>query len=359
MNDIALVREAAPEAPPLTTDVRNAARAALLAEIDGARPRSRRAPSRKVRWRIGVGVVAVAASWAAAVVIAAPDGPGTPADSVRLVDFSVPTFPLSLDPEPVGLRPAFDGDGDGASIASYDDATGENGFTIYVGEDEPEGNGPDDGAPGYEELGTHDVSLGDDDAEVLTYQRDWCVEEFDDPGQACRTEIRRFAWLSWERQDDQWVSILGHGGYASAERLQTVAGSLVDRPQPATLDIGVAPDGWEIQGYKMGRVLTLVNSEYEQQSLSVHIPLPEDVIPADRVRESIMGPIGPQLDVTVNGRPAQLVRVDVGYVVDGHRYEGWHLQAQFADGTTFVVQAPEAFTQQQVLELAESVTHNS
>jgi len=109
----------------------------------------------------------------------------------------------------------------------------------------------------------------------------------------------------------------------------------------------------------MGRVLTLVNSRYEQQSLSVHIPLPEEVIPADRVRESIMGPIGPQLDVTVNGRPAQLVRVDVGYVVDGHRYEGWYLQAQFEDGTTFVVQAPEAFTKDQVLELAESVTHNT
>jgi hypothetical protein len=138
-----------------------------------------------------------------------------------------------------------------------------------------------------------------------------------------------------------------------------VAGSLVDRPQPATLDIGLAPDGWSIAAYKMGRVLTLVNDAHEAQDLTVHIPLPEDVIPADRVRESIGGPIGPQLDVTVNGRPAQLVRVDIGYEVDGHRYEGWYLQAQFENGTTFVVQAPEAFTQEQVLELAESVTHNS
>ena len=358
MNDIALLREAAPEAPPLTTDVRYAARAALMAEIDAAaRPRRVRMPSRKVRWRVGVGAVAVAASWAAAVVIAAPDTVGPPPDSVRLVQFHVPTFPLSLDPAPAGLRPAFDGNGDGADIASYDDAAGANGFTIYVGQDEPEGNGPDDGAPGYEQLGVADVSLGDDDAEVVTYQRDWCVE---DTGQGCsKMEPRRFAWLSWERRDDQWVSILGQGEYASAEQLRTVAGSLVDRPQPATLDVGLAPDGWSIRAYKMGRVLTLVNDAYEAQELTVHIPLPEDVIPADQVRESIMGPIGPQLDVTVNGRPAQLVRVDVGYVVDGHRYEGWYLQAQFEDGTTFVVQAPEAFTQQQVLELAESVTHNT
>jgi hypothetical protein len=358
MNDIALLREAAPEAPPLTTDVRWSARAALMAEIDAADGHGRmRLPSRKVRWRVGVGVVAVAASWAAAVVIAAPDELGPPPGSVRLVEFHVPTFPLSLDPEPPGMRRAFDGDGDGATIASYDDATEQNGFTIYVGEDEPEGNGPDDGAPGYEQLAVDDVPVGEDDAEAVTYERDWCVEDGD---QGCaRTETRRFAWLSWERQDDQWVSILGHGDYAGAEQLRAVAGSLVDRPQPATLDIGVAPDGWSVQFYKMGRVLTLVNDAYEAQDLTVHVPLPEDVIPADRVRESIMGPIGPQLDVTVNGRPAQLIRVDVGYVVDGHRYEGWYLQAQFEDGTTFVVQAPEAFTEDQVLELAESVTHNA
>lgn len=185
--------------------------------------------------------------------------------------------------------------------------------------------------------------------------RDWCVEDTDE---GCTIERRRFAWLSWERQDDQGVSILGHGDYATAEQVGTVAGSLVDRPQPAILDIGLAPEGWSIAAYKMGRVLTLVNDAHEAQDLTVHIPLPEDVIPADRVRESIMGPIGPQLDVTVNGRPAQLVRVDIGYEVDGHRYEGWYLQAQFENGTTFVVQAPEAFTQEQVLELAESVTHN-
>lgn len=358
MNDITLLREAGPEAPRLTHGTRSAARAALLDEIEGTRTARRfRLPSPTVRWRVGVGVVAVAASWAAAVVIAAPDGPGTPADSVRLVEFHVPTFPLSLDPAPVGMRPAFDGSGDGATIASYDDPTGSNGFTLYVGEDEPEGNGPDDGAPGYELLDVDEVRLGDEDAEVLTYEREWCVE---DGGAGCaRTEVRRFAWLSWERREDQWVSILGHGDYATAAELRTVADSLVDRPQPATLSVGLAPEGWSIRAYKMGRVLTLVNDSAEAQELSVHIPLPQDVVPADQVRASIMGPIGPQLDVTVHGRPAQLVRVDIGYVLDGHRYEGWYLQAQFEDGTTFVVQAPEAFTQAQVLALAESVTHNT
>lgn len=352
MNDLTLLREAGPDAPPLSPAARAAARAALLAEIEGPAPRRR--PSRRLVVRTGVAAVAVAAAWAAAVVIAAPDGPGTPATSVTLVDFRMPTFPLSLDPAPAGLRPAFDGDGNGATIASYDDAAMENGFTVYVGEDEPEGNGPEDGAPGYELLDVDEVALGDDEVEAVTYARDWCVE---DTPTGCVTERRRFAWLSWERRDDQWVSLLGHGDYADAERLQEVAGSLVDRPQPATLDVGLAPEGWSIRAFKMGRVLTLVNDAYEAQELTVHVPLPEDVIPADRVRESIDGPIGPQLDVTVNGRPAQLVRVDIGYVVDGHRYEGWYLQAQSEDGTTFVLQAPEAFTQEQVLEFAEQVTY--
>ena len=124
------------------------------------------------------------------------------------------------------------------------------------------------------------------------------------------------------------------------------------------LQISVAPAGWSVEGYKDDRILSLVNDEYEQQSLSVHVPLPEDVVPADRVRESIMGAVGPQLDVTVNGRPAQLVRTASDYVVDGHRYLNWYLQAQFADGTTFVVQAPEAFTLEQVLQLAASVAYN-
>jgi hypothetical protein len=352
MNDIALVREAAPEAPPLTTDVRNTARAALMAEIDGARPRSRRTPSRKVRWRIGVGVVAVAASWAAAVVIAAPDGPGTPADSVRLVEFSVPTFPLSLDPAPQGLRPAFDGDGDGASTASYHNEDYREGFSVSVGDEEPDLGADVEGVSLGE---VHEFEIDDRSAAVVHGSSNWCWGP--DGSETCAP--RGFTQLAWERLDGQWVFLEGHGSYDDTTRLVAVAESLVDRPQPAILDVGLAPDGWSIQFYKMGRVLTLVNDAYEAQELSVHVPLPEDVIPADRVRESIMGPIGPQRDVIVNGRPAQLVRVDIGYVVDGHRYEGWYLQAQFPDGTTFVVQAPEAFTQEQVLELAESVTHNS
>jgi hypothetical protein len=351
MNDITLLREAGPEAPRLTNDTLSAARAALLDEIEGTRPARRfRMPSRRVTWRIGLAVTTVAAAWTAAVVIAAPDDLGSPADSVRLVEFHVPTFPLSLDPEPAGLHPGFTGDATGADFAEYVDDQGTPGFTMSVHDEKPNLEELDRGRAVSQWA---EVRVGDHEATLVRGSHDVPCE---DGLSMCGTS--EFAQLTWEFQDDVWVMLDGEGPYSDPERLMAVAGSVADRPQPATLDLGFAPDGWSISFYKMGRVLTLVNDSFEAQDLTVHVPLPEDVIPADRVRESIMGPIGPQLDVTVHGRPAQLVRVDAGYVVDGHRYEGWYLQAQFPDGTTFVVQAPEAFTQEQVLELAESVTHN-
>ena len=138
-----------------------------------------------------------------------------------------------------------------------------------------------------------------------------------------------------------------------ADRLIEVAESVVDRPQRATLTPELAPEGWSLQLFKMGRVLVLVNDEFEEQSVTVHVPLPEDVAPLDAVRGSIMGPVGPQLDVTVGGRPAALVRTDHG---PGHG--GWFIQAQFEDGTAYTLQVPDAFTKEQVVEFAEAVTYH-
>jgi hypothetical protein len=347
MNDITLLREAGPEAPPLSHSVRQTARAALLTEIEAspAGRRRLRLPSRKARWRIGLAVTTAAAAWTAAVVVGAPDEPGPLPGSVTLVTFEMPTFPLSLDPVPEGLTPAFDGDGEGSSIADYRDAAGENGFTIYVGDEKSAG--PDEGAPGYELGEVDEVSVEGSDAELVHYSRTWCT---DGAGLDCGR--RAFAELMWERTDGMWVRILGDGEYRSADRLVAVAESLVDRPQPATLRVGLAPAGWSVLSFKMGRVLTLVNDAHEQQTLTVHIPLPADVIPAEDLLSQLMGPVGPVIPVTVNDRPAQLVRIDAG-----GPDTGWYLQAQFPDGTTFVVQAPAAFTQDDVLAFAAQVTY--
>ncbi|WP_347058750.1 hypothetical protein ABC795_00200 [Blastococcus sp. HT6-30] len=349
MNDLTLLREAGPEAPPLAPAARSAARAALLAEIEGPALHRRRRPSRKATVRTGLAAVTVAAAWAAAVVIAAPDGPGTPATSVTLVDFQMPTFPLSLEPEPEGMAPAFDGNGEGASIASYDDATGRNGFTVYVAEDEHES--PDEGSADYRELSAGEVSVDGRDAELVRYSRTWCTGA--GVGEDCGR--RTFARLNWERSDDHWVMLLGYGRYSSAERLVAVAESLVDRPQRVTLTAELAPAGWSVQFYKMGRVLTLVNDAYEQQTITVHVPLPEDVSPPDELRDQLMGPVGDVVPVTVHDRPAYLARIDAGYA---DQRQAWFLQGQFEDGTTFELQVPDAFTQEQVLEFAEQVTYH-
>jgi hypothetical protein len=350
MNDITLLREAGPAAPPLTSAARSAARVALLDEIERSqtvRGRVRaRLPRRWTALRIGAGVTVAAVAWTAAVVIAAPDELGPPPGSVRLVDFETPTFPLSLDPEPEGLRPAFDGSAEGSYIADYRDAAGENGFTLYVGDEEPD----------LEELNAHLETAEVEEVRVAGHDGHLVRGTHDVP---CDHGLsicgsRSFTQLAWEHRDDMWLLLEGDGRYRSVERLVSVAESVVDRPQPATLRMGLAPAGWSVQFFKMGRVLTLVNDTYEQQTLSVHIPLPEEVGPPEELLQQIMGPIGPVIPVTVHGRPAHLVRVDTGYLDE----EGWYLQAQFEDGTVFVIQAPGAFTQEQVVEMAEQVTYN-
>jgi hypothetical protein len=350
MNDVTLLHEAGPSASPLSSATRSAARVALLDEIERSgtvRGRVRaRLPRRRTALRVGAGVTVAAVAWTAAVVIAAPDELGPPPGSVRLVDFETPTFPLSLDPVPQGLRPAFDGSAEGSFIADYRDAAGENGFTLYVGEEEPD----------LDELNAHlemaeieEIRVDGHEGRMVRGSHD---VPCDDGLSMCGR--RSFTQLAWEHRDDMWLLLEGDGRYRSVDRLVSVAESVVDRPQPATLRMGLAPAGWSVQFFKMGRVLTLVNDTYEQQTLSVHIPLPEEVGPPEELLQQIMGPIGPVIPVTVHGRPAQLVRVDTGYRDE----EGWYLQAQFDDGTVFVIQAPGSFTQAQVVAMAEQVTYN-
>jgi hypothetical protein len=350
MNDITLLREVGPDAAPLPREVRSSARAALLAEIGAVGIPARRRlwlPSRTAGVRITAGVAVAAVAWTAAVVIAGPDPTGTPASGVTLVDFEMPTFPLSLDPVPEGLRAAFDGDADGSSVADYRDAAGENGFTIYVSDEAPD---PGD-VQGREVTDVADVDVGRRNAELVTGREDYC--DVDDQGLASHCRTRPFAVLVTEWREDLWVSLSGQGRYTEADRLLHVADSLIDRPQPATLRVGLAPAGWSVQFFKMGRVLTLVDDADEQQTLTVQIPQPADVVPPGELLDQLMSPVGPLVPVTVHGRPAHLVLLDSGYLDQ----RIWFLQAQFADGTTFELQAPEAFSQEQVLEMAEQVTY--
>ena len=342
MNDITLLREAGPTAPPMQPAVRSVARVALLEEIERSRTvRGRvrvRLPRRRTALRIGAGVTVVAAAWTAAVVIAAPDELGPPPGSVTLVAFEPPTFPLALDPVPGGLTPSYSADPGGILHAGYSGA-GDDSIYVRIEPDEPEQ---------YDVSDTEDVTVNGEDAELVTGSINTCTG----PGPECIEVQVPYVHLVWERRDGQWVELSGSGRYDDGDRLRAVAEDLVDRPQPVPLQVHLAPAGWSVQAYKDDRILTLVNDSYEQQTVNVFLPLPEDVVPADELLGELMGPVGPVIPATINGRPAQLVQIG-----GGPMDSGWYLQAQFTDGTTFVVQAPAAFTQEEVLRFAAEVTY--
>ncbi len=84
----------------------------------------------------------------------------------------------------------------------------------------------------------------------------------------------------------------------------------------------------------------------------MHLPFPGEVLIADKLPAMVEGPAEPVEQVTVHGRAAALVPVEHG-VAD----RGCLLQAQFPDGTTFVVRAPATLTREQVVRIAEQVTY--
>jgi hypothetical protein len=342
MNDITLLREAGPAAPPLQSATRSAARAALLDEIARSRTvRGRvraRLPRRRTALRIGAGVTVAAVAWTAAVIIAAPDELGPPPGSVTLVAFEPPVFPLALDPMPSGLTPSYSADPGGILHAGYS-GVGDDRIYLGVQPEEPEQ---------YDATDVEDITVDGRDAGLVTGTNTWC----EGPGPECIEVERPYVHLVWERRDGQWVQLGGEGRYDNASSLRALAERLVDRPQAVPLQVHLAPAGWSVQAYKDDRILTLADDAYPDQTMNIHLPLPEDVIPADELLSQLMGPIGPVIPVTVNERPAQLVRI-AGGAIEG----GWYLQAQFADGTTFVLQAPGVFTQDDVLAVAAEVTY--
>ena len=343
MNDITLLREAGPAAPPLQPAARAAARVALLDEIERSnivRSRVRvRLPRPRTALRLGVGATVAAVAWTAAVVIAAPDELGPPPGGVTLVAFEPPVFPLALDPVPSGMTASYSADPGGILHAGYG---GQGDDTIYIRVQPAE-------PQQYDVRDTEDVTVNGKEAELVFGSDTVCTG----PGPECIDVQEPYVHLVWEHRDGQWVQLRGGGRYEDADRLVAIAENLVDRPQAVPLQVHLAPAGWSVLGYKDDRILTLANDAYEQQTVSVHIPLPEEVAPPEQLRDQLMGPIGPVIPVTVQGRPAQLVQIDGGPLDSG-----WYLQAQFAGGTTFVIQAPEAFTQEQVVQMAEQVTYN-
>lgn len=150
----------------------------------------------------------------------------------------------------------------------------------------------------------------------------------------------------WRDDAHDWTAVSGSGQYADADRVLAFAESLVDRPQPVHLRLGVAPEGWSVVSYKEDRIVTLsASGEPENDDLTVML--------TDRLSSDLAG-YGAREEsmLVVHDRPALLGR----QVLEGDEFR-WILEAHTEDGRTFALQAPGSLTRDQVVAVAEGVTH--
>lgn len=322
----------------MTTDLRDELTAAYadvalgdpLTDVIRRGRRIRRA--RRAR-RAVPALVAAAAVVVSVTVARGGDTPFTPTP-IDLVGQQTQTFPLSFAHAPAGLTgpsfsldPSFHRVGPGRAHAGWTDPSDPaTGVGISVGDEKPDNNGDDVAA----------VSVHGQDATVY------------------RTEVTGagpYFSVIWERAADQWVTVSGEGRFASEDAVVGLARQVVDRPTPVPLQLTLAPRGWVVVAYKGGRVLTLADpagppaTDATARTLNVYLPEPP-TDPADLSRQVTGGRV-PAEQLAVHGRPAYLLPGSEGT---------WFLQAQLADGTVFVLQAPGDFTRQQVIRVAEAVS---
>jgi hypothetical protein len=348
MNELTLLREAGPEAPALTPAARSASRAALLAEIGAGRTTRRlRLPARRRSLRLGAGLVAVAAAWATAVLVAAPGDQerprgGVEVDGVTLVDFDMPVAPLAFPVPPPGTTgPAFGASGNGHTSMSYEDIEDPTGrLVVHVSRTATPMMDPLTGRafPG------EDVVVDGMPGRVTVLN-----PEFDDA---------RTAYLEWERTPGQWVTLTGAGRFADGVELASLAEVLVERPQAIPVQLRLAPAGYSLDFVKEGgRIVRLADDSDPARVRGMTVHLPDPALPADVLAAAVAGARSVE-DLLLHGQPASLARVDSGghyesSLVDG----GWILQARFPDGTDFVLEAPRPLMQEQVLQIAEQITY--
>ena len=134
----------------------------------------------------------------------------------------------------------------------------------------------------------------------------------------------------------------GKGTYAEAGRVEAFAESLLERPQPVDLSLSVAPEGWSLTAYKEDRILMLSpDGGPTENDLTVSLVdnPPEDFATAYGVDQ-----------VTT-------ARVHDSDALVGKNDEGWILLAEVSTGQAYSVSAPETFTREQVVAVANGVTY--
>lgn len=360
----------------------------LVADAREARTatRARRwRPGRRALLRSSVAVASIAAAAATAVAIAPTDGARTPDEPIAApTDGAVPptsgitlvaaeqaTFPLSLDPSPEGLTrtlsrsggPTPAGSRPVVFTAEYRTADGA-GFTVWTSTQDPreewqyEFQQPQDDYDPDDVTETGTVTVAGTEADLVRGRYDQPLCRFatstptqtDEPATVCTSS---FADLIWERPDGQWVWIRGEEEYAETPAVVAAAESLVDRPVPVDLQIGLAPAGWSVTSYADDEYIAVVSDDDPTQRVTVALQETWRGYTPDTMLDFVEG-LGPVSTVTVDGRPAQLGMVEDGW---SQAHEQWWLAGQFADGTLFFLNAPPEFSQDDVLAMAKQVAY--
>jgi hypothetical protein len=362
----------------------------------GAALRGRRRPSRKAILRVGAGVLVLAAAWTTAVVITAPGGerpptaspeptpsqaqprtvgPVDPPGGLTLVAAEAITFPYALDPAPKRLTPEFVQSGGlsvppfgsepvrwGARYRSADDP----GFTFSIStadpRDAPAGQRPQDMHADDHLVESGTVPVGDAEADFVR----WDLESPDcdyvpstptqtaEPDRVCSDTLTE---LFWQRADGQCVYLWGGGDtYSQVAELAAVGASMVDRPQPVPLQVGLSPAGWSVSSYESTSNLALISDTDPSISNRISVSVQERwrgyASPHDLMKGMAEG--NPVEQVTVKGRLAELASVP-DHFAENRRM--WNLAAQLPDGAIFLLQAPDTLSREDVLAIAEQVTY--
>ncbi|GIF00276.1 hypothetical protein [Paractinoplanes rishiriensis] len=302
MNEIELLRRYGPDAPPATDEALAAARAKVLGGM-------RRRPFLVLRPALaGLGLVALVLG---GIVVTSRDGERppvvgvTPTGPVRLVAAGAPEFPYRLP----GLGAVtFTADPGGPLIAVY---TAVNVVLTTTDADQAR-----DGFGSATTVDGRPARLGRIGGDAPSVQ------------------------LTWERRPGEWLVLVGNDRYATEEAVRALAAQVQDRPQRVgvKLFLSLVPDGWRLSGFKSGgTIVTYRNPDRPSDDLSLS-------------RLNAVDPaVGPDVEgfeqverVTVNGRPARLVR-STGF---------WLVQATLEDGTAVQLIGPRSLTAEQVVRLA-------
>jgi hypothetical protein len=326
MNEFTTIREHGPQPTPLSDDVLATARADLLREIHAT-------TTRPVRLRRRAVIIGAAAAVAAVAGVIATTGSDTttPPSAVGtppvLVEFHMPALPPELHPIPHGVtEPDFTAE-PGWLAAIYADATPgkeASGISVTVYSSRPSSNG---------------VEHRD-----TTYAGKPAVLEKVDQKDPAYHSVS----LGWARSPGQWIRLTGTGDFADERIVRSLADTLVDTDKRLSLDITVAPAGWELYAFKGagpdgdGAVTSLRDPRNPDRT--IHVSTMLGLVP--NYGAAVEGGPRETIPVDVNGREGDLV------LIPGDR---WMLQAPLAEGRAFQLQVPADFTQQQVVELAEGV----